>query len=350
MTVAQSRKGRRPMRVSTMLRKEKDGSLYKDTKIAEVIPGGLAEGKKPSDFPTDQLKMGIEVELEHTKDRATAKEIAMDHLSEDRNYYTKLKKMEKEGADYGTNSKGYKLQGKTEIQGIPVAIENRKGSVREGKNEDGSRWKTKFKYPYGYIEGTKGADGEEIDAYVGPDKSSTKAYIVHQKKENGKYDEDTVMLGFKNKAEAKRAIEKHYDDMKYIGDIVTMGLKKLQETLLGANGKPLTKLSMCGDGLDYFRKNSKKLKEYQDRQRAKQKKASAATAFTSAGAFPSDLLGSTIVKNERPAKKKPKKGDVPTRDDGPVDPKTESVQTNQKSTAVAPAGSVTSPHSSPPIY
>ena len=34
MTVPQSRKGRRPMRVDTMLKKEKDGSLYKQTKMA----------------------------------------------------------------------------------------------------------------------------------------------------------------------------------------------------------------------------------------------------------------------------------------------------------------------------
>lgn len=40
-----------------------------------------------------QLKMGIEVEKEHTKDEKTAREIALDHLSEKPDYYTKLKKM-----------------------------------------------------------------------------------------------------------------------------------------------------------------------------------------------------------------------------------------------------------------
>lgn len=37
-----------------------------------------------------QLDQGIKVEKEHTGDRATAKEIALDHLSEDPDYYTKL--------------------------------------------------------------------------------------------------------------------------------------------------------------------------------------------------------------------------------------------------------------------
>ena len=41
-----------------------------------------------------QLKKGIKVEMEHTNDVSRAKEIAMDHLKEDPNYYTKLKKIE----------------------------------------------------------------------------------------------------------------------------------------------------------------------------------------------------------------------------------------------------------------
>lgn len=36
MRVPQSRSGRRSMSVDTMLRKEKDGSLFKDTKLATV--------------------------------------------------------------------------------------------------------------------------------------------------------------------------------------------------------------------------------------------------------------------------------------------------------------------------
>ena len=225
------------MRVSTMLKKEKDGSLFKETKLA---------------------------------------------------------------ADYGTNSKGFKLQGKTEVQGIPVAIENRKGSVRKGTNDDGMEWKTKFKIPYGYVEGTKGADGEEIDAYVGPDKSSTKAYIVHQKKEDGKYDEDTIMLGFKSKAEAKKAIHDHYDDAKYIGDIVAMGLKKLKELLGGANGKKLTKIS------------------------------------APQGAWQNDTLARPGPQVGKPAKRKRKPGDVPDLDNPDNYPKTEQVQTNQSTTALVP--------------
>jgi hypothetical protein len=40
----------------------------------------------------EQLKLGIEIEQEHTTDLAKAEKIARDHLAEDPEYYTKLKK------------------------------------------------------------------------------------------------------------------------------------------------------------------------------------------------------------------------------------------------------------------
>jgi hypothetical protein len=65
-------------------------------RVAEFdkIPGGIADKKKPSDFDADDLAAGVEVELEHTSDRLVAREIAMDHLAEDSDYYRKLKAME----------------------------------------------------------------------------------------------------------------------------------------------------------------------------------------------------------------------------------------------------------------
>ena len=66
------------------------GSKHKDK-----IPGGLADNKKPSDFVKRKLEEGIKVEMEHTSDKAIAREIAMDHITEDPNYYKKLKTIEK---------------------------------------------------------------------------------------------------------------------------------------------------------------------------------------------------------------------------------------------------------------
>jgi len=44
-----------------------------------------------------QLKKGIEIEKEHSSDPRIAREVALDHLGEDENYYKKLIKMERGG-------------------------------------------------------------------------------------------------------------------------------------------------------------------------------------------------------------------------------------------------------------
>ena len=126
--------------------------------------------------------------------------------------------------------KAYELQGHKDFQGLPIAIENRKGSVRKGKDSDGNEWRTKMKLPYGYIKGTKGADGEEVDTYVGPDKEAPDAYVVHQRdKETGKYDEDKVMLGFRSKSDAKKAFLAHYDSPQFLGPISRVSMDRLRE-------------------------------------------------------------------------------------------------------------------------
>lgn len=47
------------------------------------------------DILADQLKKGIKVELEHTNDRDTAREIALDHLAEFPDYYDRLARAER---------------------------------------------------------------------------------------------------------------------------------------------------------------------------------------------------------------------------------------------------------------
>lgn len=319
MTIPQSRTGRRPMSVATMLDKDKAGTLWKDK-----LPGGLADKKTPTDFPPEKLREGSAVEREHTSDPVLQTEIAMDHMTEDPNYYPKLKRMEagekkagildvlkapipgtkdwfintgksglqgakaitgkvptlsatraansvaprvsgtirsagqtaarsgnsiseaemrrlgfgdllKSGAVHPALAKlAFKLQGHTAVQGVSIAIENRKGSVRKGTDPDGTPWRTVYKIPYGYIEGTEGNDGEEIDAYVGPDKEAPNVYVVHQRKLDGKgYDEDKVFFGFHSEEEVRKAYLKHYNKVgpKLLGPISTIAIADLKKRL-----------------------------------------------------------------------------------------------------------------------
>lgn len=74
--------------------REKLMSMHDGMVKGDKIPGGLADKKKPVDFPPGALAQGVRVEMEHTSDPKIAKEIAMDHLMEDLQYYEKLKRVE----------------------------------------------------------------------------------------------------------------------------------------------------------------------------------------------------------------------------------------------------------------
>jgi 8-oxo-dGTP pyrophosphatase MutT (NUDIX family) len=79
------------------------GSRVKDTRVSqkrgsEVLVGGEADGKPTTDYPPKEVLEGAQHEVEHTDNPRAAVEIAKDHLEEDKDYYTKLEKMEKDGA------------------------------------------------------------------------------------------------------------------------------------------------------------------------------------------------------------------------------------------------------------
>jgi hypothetical protein len=69
-----------------------DRLIYNFDKNIDRVPGGAADYFSPVDpsFEQQQVERGILVELEHTNDPEIAVEIALDHLVEDRDYYTKL--------------------------------------------------------------------------------------------------------------------------------------------------------------------------------------------------------------------------------------------------------------------
>lgn len=83
----------------------------------DKIAGGLADKKKPSDFRAKELKAGKKVEREHTNDPDVACEIAMDHLQEIPDYYTRLGKMEREAKRQGATKS---LQGEGSRGGVVV--------------------------------------------------------------------------------------------------------------------------------------------------------------------------------------------------------------------------------------
>ena len=135
----------------------------------------------------------------------------------------------------------YKLQGRMIFQGFPVSIENLKGSTRRGTDRHGNPWSNKMTHDYGYFRSTMGVDGDEVDVFIGPNKSAKKVYVVRAQAPDSKnrwsYDEDKVMLGFSSKDEARKAFLNNYDKKEFLGPIDTYEVEEFREKLYSPKNK-----------------------------------------------------------------------------------------------------------------
>lgn len=99
------------------------------------------------------------------------------------------------------------------FQGLNLSIENPKGTERRGIGKDGNPWSVKMPHDYGYIKRTEGADGDQVDVYVGHHKKSPHVFIVDQHDaDSGEFDEHKVMLGFANSQQATSAYDRGFSD------------------------------------------------------------------------------------------------------------------------------------------
>ncbi len=90
-----------------------------------------------------------------------------------------------------------------------------------------------MKYAYGYVRGTLGTDGDEVDVYIGPNEKSDKVFVVTQMKtpEFKEVDEQKCMLGFNSAKDAKKAYIDQYDNPKFFGSMKEMSLDDFKEKL-----------------------------------------------------------------------------------------------------------------------
>jgi Inorganic Pyrophosphatase/SNF2-related domain len=155
------------------------------------------------------------------------------------------------------NWRSRQLQGKTQFQGMPISIENERGSYRQGRDPTGKLWRTFMHYPYGYFWVGEGVDGDHVDVYIGPNKFSDKAYVVHQNDPyTGNYDEDKVMVGFNSPKEAEQAYLRQYDRPDYFGSMTILTIDELRNMLHTHTGIKLKKSNdfMKAQGSKYIKK------------------------------------------------------------------------------------------------
>ena len=122
------------------------------------------------------------------------------------------------------------------VGNIKIALETPDGVTRTGKDDKGEVWETTMKdVDYGFIRGSKGADTDQIDAFVStkPDATYTNVFIVDQLDANGAFDEHKVMVGFPNQAAAVKAYKQQYAKGWKVGPITQMSQKKFEGWVKG---------------------------------------------------------------------------------------------------------------------
>lgn len=110
-----------------------------------------------------------------------------------------------------TPSKGLK----TARHGIALTIEHPKGATRALHDDKGNVvYNMHMKNDYGFINNTKGRDGDETDVMLGPMKDAKEVHTVHMIDKgpvpSAREDEDKVMMGFPSADTAKSAFLAHY--------------------------------------------------------------------------------------------------------------------------------------------
>lgn len=108
-------------------------------------------------------------------------------------------------------------KGHISVGGLPVTIENPAGSERSGIGPDGTRWTSTLGADYGYIKRTKGADGDQVDVFLGPDvgeAAKRPVYVIDQLTTGDvvKFDEHKAMVGFPSEEAARAAYLASFSD------------------------------------------------------------------------------------------------------------------------------------------
>jgi hypothetical protein len=117
-----------------------------------------------------------------------------------------------EPTDAQKEAGNYKV-GKVRISGLDVSIENPRGSIRRSKADATEPWEVEMPAHYGYIRGTKGADGDHVDLFVGAQGDNGRFWVINQKTPDGEaFDEHKVITGVGSEAEAVEIYKASFAD------------------------------------------------------------------------------------------------------------------------------------------
>jgi DNA-directed RNA polymerase specialized sigma subunit len=123
-------------------------------------------------------------------------------------------------------------KGRFTWNGMPIVIENPRGSTRRGVSSSGEIWRQEMTAHYGYISGTEGSDGDQVDVFMGKYPDSELVFVVSQiDQSTGHFDELKVILGETNLKKAKALYLSNYSKGWKCGEIEPMTISQFKAML-----------------------------------------------------------------------------------------------------------------------
>jgi hypothetical protein len=154
-------------------------------------------------------------------------------------------------SDAMLNAGNYKV-GRVRIYDMPIAIEQPRHSYRTGIDQKtGKRWATKLAAHYGYISGTRGADKDPIDCFIGYYPQSEYTFVINQYVD-GIFDEHKIMLCFPDEHSVRKAyLDSFEKGWKGLHSIITATVSQLKWWLKNGNHtRPLAVAHLPYDGME----------------------------------------------------------------------------------------------------
>ena len=112
--------------------------------------------------------------------------------------------------------------------GYEISIETPKGRRR-------GHYATPMAAHYGYLRRTNGADGDQVDVFIGPNINSQLVVVIDQANRSGHFDEHKVMIGFDDEIEARAAYQRSYSPGWQVGPMRAMTVAKFCQWLKSGN-------------------------------------------------------------------------------------------------------------------
>jgi len=197
----------------------RQGLGYRIKKISE---------KLKSQLPQDLYSVVREFVIRYYRREIMAMEKDRYERRQDRTIREAAEYTETDPTDAQIKAGNYK-KGRFSWNGMQIVIENPRGSVRRGVSANGSIWRREMTAHYGYISGTKGTDGDQVDVFMGRNPESEIVFVICQTNADGSFDEHKCVLGCTNERKARDLYLSHYPKGWKCGKVKTMTVQQFKE-------------------------------------------------------------------------------------------------------------------------